>query len=101
MLAIPSQLRGLRAQHGLSRDQTERFVWLIDTASGHKWPGPAAIRRVLGALGGPWLWLGRLYRLPGMPWLQGRVYQWIAANRSWLSHLYGTRPGCDNVDCED
>lgn len=101
MLALPSQQRGLRARYGLTREQTDRFIWLVEVDTGRKWPGPAAISRVLKALGGAWAWLGRLYALPGMPWLQGQVYHWVAAHRTWFSRLYGTTPGCEQVDCED
>ena len=103
MLATPSQQRGLRAAHGLTREQTDRFVWLIDVETRQKWPGAMAISRVLKSIGGPWRLIGRLYDLPGMPWLQGRIYAWIAGNRRWFSRFCSARPGCaeHDADCED
>lgn len=54
----------------------------------------AAERAVGAALvhaGGVWRWIGRLLLAPGVVWIAGVVYRWVARNRS---RLPGGTPAC-------
>ncbi len=94
MLAIPNQTPGVPQRYGLSRADVDRAVWSID-GHGRKLAGAAAANRALEALGGGWVVLARLYRLPPLGWLEDRVYDWVARHRSWLSRWWGATPELD------
>lgn len=94
MSAKPNQLPGLVERFGLTRDDVGRTVWAID-AQGRKLSGAAAVNAALAELGVGWRVLAAAGRLPGLDWLEERVYRWVAANRSWLSRLWGSTPECE------
>lgn len=101
MLALPSQQRGVRARYGLTQAQTDAEAWTIDPHDRRE-AGAAAINRVLLAIGPPWSLLALIYRVPPVHWLEDRVYEQVAAHRSFLSRFWSTRPACEEpgADCE-
>lgn len=100
MLALPSQLRGTSERFGLTRKELDRAAWTIDR-SGERLAGAAAINRTLAALGGPWRLVAALSHVPGIGWLEDRVYAWVAGHRR-LFHRFAVTPECDHpgVECE-
>jgi len=91
VLALPNQTPQLIQQYGLTREEVDREVWLIDT-DGRKFSGAAAINRVLQEIGGVWSWLAGLYRLAPIRWIEDRVYRWVANHREGLSRVWGSEP---------
>ena len=87
MSALPSQQTGLIERYGLTRDDVERYAWVIDP-SGRRYRGAAAIGRVLRELGGGWRLLGHAAQLPGA----GLVYALVARARGRLSAVWGDPP---------
>jgi len=85
--AAANQSHGLIERYGLSREDVDRFVWVVG-ASGRRWRGAAAISRVLLTMGGGWRLLGWLARLPGA----GLAYWLMARSRSRLSAVWGDAP---------
>jgi predicted DCC family thiol-disulfide oxidoreductase YuxK len=92
--ALPNQLPGLTSRFGLTREEVDRSVWAID-AAGRRQSGAAAVNAVLTELGGRWRLLAGLGRLPQLAGLEELAYRWVAANRSWLSRLWGATPECE------
>ena len=77
---IPFQKPGTPAAHGLTVADCERVAWTV-TPDGRRFSGAAAINVACATAIGtrlPWL----LYRLPGIRWLQDRIYALIAHNRT-------------------
>jgi predicted DCC family thiol-disulfide oxidoreductase YuxK len=72
---IPTRLAaaGLTAEDGMYQ------VWTV-APDGTVLGGPAAVNAALALIwwARPLTWL---YRLPGMPWLENKVYRWVANNR--------------------
>jgi predicted DCC family thiol-disulfide oxidoreductase YuxK len=101
VLAIPSQVPGVLEQYGLTRAAADRDAWAI-TANGQRFAGAAAVTRVLAALGGRWAALATVLGLTPVAWVAGRVYRWVATNRSGLSRIWGAVPECarPGVNCE-
>jgi predicted DCC family thiol-disulfide oxidoreductase YuxK len=93
VLALPSQTPGQVEQYGLTRTQTDRELWAVDS-SGTLFIGAAAVNRVLTELRRPWSWIAQMYRLPCTRWLENRAYRWIAEHRSRIS-FWSTIPECD------
>ena len=87
LAARPSQEPGLIDRHGLTREDVDRFVWVIEP-SGRRLRGAAAVARVLREMGGGWRLLGRLASLPGA----GLGYALVARLRPRLSAVWGDRP---------
>jgi len=85
--AVPNQQPGLIERLGLSRDDVDRWVWLIEP-SGRRYRGEAAVARVLHDMGGGWLLLGYLAALPG----SALAYRLIARSRGFLSLFWGDLP---------
>lgn len=85
----PYQRPGVIEEFGLSLEQVQDAVWLL--YDGQVFSGAAAINGVLDATLGTRIFL-RIYRLPGMRWLQERVYRVIADNRH---RLPGRTPWCE------
>jgi predicted DCC family thiol-disulfide oxidoreductase YuxK len=93
VLALPSQTPGLVQQYGLTRAQTDRELWAVDS-SGVACGGAAAVNRVLAALGGFWFWVAQAYRLAPIRWAEDWAYRWVADHRSRL-WFWTTTPECD------
>lgn len=91
MLCLPSQTPNLAAHHGLTRQQADEDLWVIELASGQKWAGVDAVRRVLMELGGVWKLLAPLVTL--VPSRQ--VYGWMVRHRAWLSRFRSAVPECE------
>jgi len=85
--ALPSQQPGLTDRYGLTQEDVDRWVWLIEP-SGERKRGAAAVAGALREMGGGWRLLGHLAQLPG----SALVYRFVARNRGLLSHLWGDRP---------
>jgi predicted DCC family thiol-disulfide oxidoreductase YuxK len=100
VLALPSQIPGATERFGLSREALDRAAWTVDRA-GRTLAGAAAINRTLAALGGGFRWLAALLGLPGIGWLEDRLYEWVATHRRYFRRLSVT-PECDRpgVQCE-
>lgn len=77
------------ARLGLSAEDAMTQLWYA-APDGQLCGGAAAVNAALS-----WVWWLRpltwLYRLPGLAWLEERVYRWVAANRS---RLPGSTPSC-------
>lgn len=87
MSAVPNQQPGLIERFGLSREDVDRWVWLIDP-TGRRSRGAAAVARVLREMGGGWRLLGYLAALPG----SALAYRLVARSRGLLSRFWGDRP---------
>jgi predicted DCC family thiol-disulfide oxidoreductase YuxK len=85
--ALPSQQPGLIERLGLTREDVERYVWVIEP-SGRRLRGAAAIARVVRETGARGRLLGGVAGLPG----SGLVYALVARNRGRLSAVWGDRP---------
>lgn len=97
---IPNQRPGMLLRFGLSQDQVDQAVWLIDLASGHKLHASAAFNRALLELGGVWPWIGRALGIAPLHWAEEATYRWVAAHRGRLAR-WGIAPACDHPleDC--
>lgn len=82
---IPERL----AAAGLTPADAVYQVWTV-SPDGKVLGGAAAVNATLTLI--PWARpLTWLYHLPGMPWLQNKLYRWIANNRH---HLPGGTAAC-------
>jgi predicted DCC family thiol-disulfide oxidoreductase YuxK len=77
----PNQEPGLIGSLGLTRAEVDRASWAVDR--GGRFEGAAGISRVLRELGGGWRFLGSLYLVPPLGWLEDRYYQRVARKRRW------------------
>ncbi len=88
--AVPFQKPGTLEAYGLTVAECEAAAWAI-TPDGARYRGAGAIDMALAVglgVGLPY-WL---YRIPGVGWVQDRVYDWVVANRH---RLPGDVPYCD------
>jgi predicted DCC family thiol-disulfide oxidoreductase YuxK len=92
--ALPNQLPRLAERFGLSDADVDRTVWTVDS-EGRKLSGAAAVNAALSRLGGVWRGIAAAGGLPVVSWAEERGYDWVAANRGWLSRLWGTTPECE------
>ena len=74
---------------GLTAEQCSTAVQWVGS-DGSRASGHLAVAALLEA-NGPWRPLGRLLRAPGLTWLAGRAYTWIADHRTSLP---GGTPAC-------
>lgn len=74
-------------RHGLTRADADAYLWAIEPG-GRRFAGAAALARIGRELGGAYLALGALWRLPGA----GAAYRFGAARRSFLSRFWSERP---------
>ncbi len=97
---IPNQRPGIAQRFGLSREQVDREVWLIELGSGRKLHAGAAFNRALLELGGVWPWIGRALNLAPLSWAEEAAYRWVAAHRARLAR-WGILPACGHPleDC--
>lgn len=77
-------------EFGLTAEQCEQAVQWVG-ADGSIASAEAAVGAALVHAGGAWRWLGRLLLAPGVRWVAGVVYRWVARNRSKLP---GGTPEC-------
>ena len=70
-------------QYGLTTEQCNAAVQFVAT-DGRVSSAHDAVSMVLRAAGKGWWLLGSLMRLPGIHWLSGVVYRWVARNRHRL-----------------
>lgn len=75
---------------GLTAAQADAAVQWV-AVDGRAAAGHRAVAAVLRASRQPWPIIGRAMLLPGLSWLSGRVYAWVAANRQ---RLPGGTPAC-------
>jgi predicted DCC family thiol-disulfide oxidoreductase YuxK len=94
---IPNQRPGILSRFGLTRDQVDRAVWVIDLADGRRLSAGAAINRTLLELGGLWPWAGRALGLPPLAWAEETAYRWVSAQRGRLAR-WGIAAACDHPD---
>ncbi len=76
---------------GLTAEQCERAVQYI-AADRRVFAAEDAVSTLLRGAGRGWWVLGSLMRLPGVHWLSGVAYRWVARNRH---RLPGGTPACD------
>jgi predicted DCC family thiol-disulfide oxidoreductase YuxK len=83
--ALPSQDPGVLDRLGLSRQDADESVWLLQP-DGRRLRGAAAVNRVILEL---WPRFGRavarLYAVPVLRRLEERAYAWFAAHRGQVS----------------
>ena len=70
-------------QYGLTTQQCNAAVQFV-AADGSVSSAHDAVSMVLRGAGKGWWLLGSLMRLPGVHWLSGVVYRWVARNRHRL-----------------
>jgi predicted DCC family thiol-disulfide oxidoreductase YuxK len=76
---------------GLTAAQCEQAVRYV--ARDHQvYAGEDAVSMLLRGAGRGWWLLGSVMRLPGIHWLSGVAYRWVARNRH---RLPGGTPACD------
>ena len=80
--AQPYQFTDLAAL-GLTAEQCNLAVQYVDSQRRVR-SGEDAVRAVLLASGTGWWLLGAFLGLPGIHWLSGVVYRWVARNRQRL-----------------
>ncbi len=80
--AEPYQFLELDA-YGLTTAQCNAAVQLV-SADGRVYAAHDAVSMLLRGAGRGWWLLGSLMRLPGIHWLSGVVYRWVARNRHRL-----------------
>jgi len=97
---IPNQRPGILPRFGLTREQVDRAVWLIDLASGRKLRASAAFNRALLEFGGVWPWIGRALGIAPLHGAEEAAYRWVAAHRGRLAR-WGLAPACNHPleDC--
>jgi len=87
---VAAQRHGVHERTGLTTEQTDRAAWTVagdDVMAG----GPRGVALMLAVA-----WNSRLpmlpFRIPGVPWLLDRLYEWIARNRR---RFPGETPWCE------
>lgn len=86
---VPFQTPDGLGQYGLTLEACRQAAWAV-TPAGQRLRGAAAIQGALDAALGTCVFLW-FYQLPGMRWLQDRIYRWVARVRH---RLPGVRPYC-------
>jgi predicted DCC family thiol-disulfide oxidoreductase YuxK len=87
--AVPYQTTDLGGL-GLTTARCEQAVQYVEVG-GVVHSGEDAVSALLRAAGKGWRVLGAAMRLPGLHWLSGVLYRWVAANRH---RLPGGTPAC-------
>jgi predicted DCC family thiol-disulfide oxidoreductase YuxK len=91
--ASPYQTTDL-GQFGLTAAECERAVRYV-TRDRRVLAGENAVSMLLVDAGRGWWLLGSFMRLPGVHWLSGVAYRWVARNRH---RLPGGTPACSLAD---
>lgn len=86
----PYQTTDLEA-FGLTAEQCEQAVRYV-ARDRQVYAGEDAVSMLLRGAGRGWWVLGSVMRLPGIHWLSGVAYRWVAKNRH---RLPGGTPACD------
>lgn len=89
-LATPYQTTDVEL-FGLTAAQCQQAVQYI-ASDRRVHAGEDAVSRLLLDAGRGWWLLGAVMRLPGIRWLSGVAYRWVAKNRH---RLPGGTPACD------
>ncbi|MDX2378182.1 MAG: DUF393 domain-containing protein [Acidimicrobiia bacterium] len=89
-----SQAPGVRDRFGLSVAETDAVAWTV-TLDGGRVGGARAIGLALAVATGSRVPL-LAWRVPGMPWLLDRIYDFVARHRTWFP---GETPWCEDRDC--
>lgn len=89
-----SQAPGVRERFGLSVAETDAAAWAV-TLDGVRVGGARAIGLALAVATGSRLPI-LAWRIPGMPWLLDRIYEFVADHRTWFP---GETPWCEDHDC--
>jgi predicted DCC family thiol-disulfide oxidoreductase YuxK len=82
VMVRPNQEPGLIESLGLAREEVDRASWVVEPG-GRRFEGAAGISRVLRELGGGWSWLGSLYLVGPVAWVEDRYYGRVARRRRW------------------
>lgn len=82
MTAVPYQKPGYPERHGLTIEQCQEALWTI-TPDGHRRSAAEATNAAL-AIAVRSLLPMALYSVPGVGWLQERIYETVARNRHRL-----------------
>lgn len=103
----PLQRAGVLERFGLTEDEALSAAWAYRSTTGGEasvraavpYRGAAAVSLALDAVFGTRLF-STFYRVPGVWWVQDRVYQWVADHRYLLK---GVTPWCAQhpEDCAD
>jgi predicted DCC family thiol-disulfide oxidoreductase YuxK len=88
---MPFQQPGTAERLGISPSRMTESGWWLDS-SGQVYGGAEAVNAALSAALGTRLPLA-LYRVPGIRFLQERVYRWVANHRY---RFPGTTPHCES-----
>jgi predicted DCC family thiol-disulfide oxidoreductase YuxK len=88
---VPFQQPGTAERLGISPSRMTESGWWLDS-SGQVYGGAEAVNAALSAALGTRLPLV-LYRVPGIRFLQERVYRWVANHRY---RFPGTTPHCES-----
>lgn len=91
LVPIPNDAPGIEERTGLTKEQLDESVWIIDDA-GRALHGAAAVNRALQALRGPYGLAGTAGRLPGLSALEGGLYRAVASQRTLASRLWSDPP---------
>lgn len=91
-----AQASGTRTRFGLSSEETDAAAWAV-TSDGVRVGGARAIGLALAVARGS-RWPIVPWRVPGVPWLLDRIYQFVADHRSWFP---GETPWCEAHDCDE
>lgn len=93
--AVPFQDAERLRPTGVPRERAREEVFLV-APDGRRWSGAEAVGRILLQLRGLRL-AGRLLLLPGVRWLAGVGYRWVASRRALVSRLTGLGAGTDRT----
>jgi len=76
---------------GITAEQCDQAVQYV-ARDRHVYAGEDAVSMLLLGAGRGWWLLGAMMRVPGIHWLSGVAYRWVATNRH---RLPGGTPACD------
>ena len=79
----------LTNSYGLTQDQLEHSVWLIENPESEPkhYSGAKAVGKVLRIRGGLWGGLGWLTSIPPTSWIAAGMYRVVANNRKFFSRF--------------
>ena len=78
----PNLEPGLAERLGMSREEVERALWVVEPG-GRRFEGAGAVSRTMRELGGRWAVLGSFYFVPPVRWLENAYYKRVARRRAW------------------
>jgi predicted DCC family thiol-disulfide oxidoreductase YuxK len=79
----------LTSSYGLTQEQLEHSVWLIENPDSEqqRYSGAKAVGKVLRIRGGLWGGLGWLTFIPPTSWIAAGMYRVVANNRKFFSRF--------------